>query len=113
MILVLFSSAEDVWPNEFVTDGHFQKSVLKFVWRPVKNKWFDDGLLYDLLLGLPLRVPKVCTIWLPWLLIFMRIQEMFNVSDGRDRNFGVDFLLLFVDFYLKSSGSRTIFNYRC
>ena len=33
-------------------------------------------------------------------LIFMRIQEIFNVTDaGRDRNFGDDFLFLFFDFY--------------
>ena len=29
----------------------------------------------------------------------MRIQEMFNVTDGHGRNFGVDFLFLFFDFY--------------
>ena len=39
-----------------------------------------------------LNVLKVNKIWLPWLLIYMRIYEMFNVTAGRDRNFGVDFL---------------------
>ena len=36
-------------------------------------------------------------------LIYMRIRtgKLFNVTDGRDRNFGVDFLLLFVHFYAK------------
>ena len=53
------------------------------------------GLLDDLLQGVPLSVLKVYTIWLPWLLIFMRIQEMLNVTDGRDRYFVVDFLFLF------------------
>ena len=51
-------------------------------------------------------------IWLPWLLIYMRIYEMFNVTDGRDRYFGVDFQLLFSHFYLKSLDSPNIFNYR-
>ena len=37
-------------------------------------------------------VLKVCKIWLPWLLIYMRIHEIFNVTDGRDKNVGVDFL---------------------
>ena len=35
------------------------------------------------------------SVYKKWLLIYMRIHEMFNVTDGRDRNFGVDFLLLF------------------
>ena len=37
---------------------------------------------------------------------------MLSVTDGRDRNFGVDFLLLFSHFYLKSLDSPNIFNYR-
>ena len=37
------------------------------------------------------------------LLIWIRIYEMFNVKDGRDRISGrVDFLLVFCHFYLKS-----------
>ena len=43
--------------------------------------------------------------------IYMRIQEMFNVTDGWDRNVGVDFLLLFFHFYLKSLDSPNIFHY--
>ena len=35
------------------------------------------------------------------------------ITDGRNRNFGVDFLFLFSDFYLKSVDSPNIFNYRC
>ena len=31
--------------------------------------------------------------------MYMWIHEMFNVTDGRDRNFGVDILLLFSHFY--------------
>ena len=48
---------------------------------------------YDLLwgVGLPLSVPESCH----GLLIYTRIHKMFNVTDGRDRNVGVDFLLLF------------------
>ena len=34
---------------------------------------------------------------------------MFNVTDGRDSNFGVDFLFLFFDFYLKSLDYPNIF----
>ena len=30
---------------------------------------------------------------------------MFNVTDGRDRNFGVDFLSIFFHFFLKSLDS--------
>ena len=37
---------------------------------------------------------------------------MYNVTDGRDRNFGVDFLLLFSNFYLKSLDLPDVFNYR-
>ena len=36
-----------------------------------------------------------------------------NVMDGRNRNVGVDFLFLFVLFYLKSLDSPDIFKYRC
>ena len=36
---------------------------------------------------------------------------MFNVTDGRDRNVGVDFLFSFFDFYLQSLDSPNIFNY--
>ena len=35
---------------------------------------------------------------------------MFNVTDGRDINFGVDLLLLFSHFYLKSLDSPNVFN---
>ena len=31
----------------------------------------------------------------------MWIQEMFNVTDGRDKNVGVDFQFLFLDFQLQ------------
>ena len=72
-----------------------------------------DGLLYDSLQWVPLSVLKFYIIWLPWLLIFMRIQEMFNVTDGRDRNFGVDLLFLFFDFFLKSLDLPNSFKYRC
>ena len=72
-----------------------------------------DGLLYDLLWGVPLSVLKVYIIWLSWLLIFMRIQEIFNITDGRDRNFGVDYPFLFFYFFQKSLDSPNIFNYRC
>ena len=71
-----------------------------------------DGLLYDLLWGVPLSVLKSDKIWLPWFLIYLRICEMFNVKDERDRNFGVDFLLLFCHYYLKCTDSPNIFNYR-
>ena len=71
-----------------------------------------DGLLYDSLQWVPLSVLKFYIIWLPWLLIFMRIQEMFNVTDGRDRNFGVDLLFLFFDFFLKSLDLPNSFKYR-
>ena len=37
---------------------------------------------------------------------------MFNVRDGRDRNFGVDLLFLSFDFYLESLDSPNVFNYR-
>ena len=43
----------------------------------------------------------------------MIIHKMFNVTDERDINFGVDFLLLFCHFYLKNLDSPNIFNYRC
>ena len=65
-------------------------------------------LLNDLLWGVPLSVLKVLKIWLPWLLIYMRIHEMFNVTDRRDTNFGVDFLSLFFHCYLKSWDSPNI-----
>ena len=39
----------------------------------------------------------------------MRIHEIFNVTDGRDRNVGVDFLLLFSHFYLKTLDSSYIY----
>ena len=42
----------------------------------------------------------------------MIIQEMFNVKEGRDRNFGVDLLFLFFDFFFKSLDLPNIFNYR-
>ena len=61
----------------------------------------------------PLSVLKVYNIWLPWLLAYMKIHEMFNVMDGRDKNLGVDFLWLFFNFYLKTMDSLNIFNYRC
>ena len=61
----------------------------------------------------PLGVLKINKIWLPWLLIYMIIYKMFNLTDGRDRNFGVDFLLLFCHLYLKNLDSPNIFNYRC
>ena len=54
-----------------------------------------DSLRYDLLSGVPLSVLKVYKIWLPWLFIYLRIHEMFTVTDGRDRYFGVDFLSLY------------------
>ena len=38
---------------------------------------------------------------------------MFHVTDESDRNFGVDFLFLFFDFFLKSLDLPNIFNYRC
>ena len=44
-------------------------------------------------------------------IMYIIIHEMFNVMDGRDRNFGVDFLLLFSHFDLKSFDSPNIFNY--
>ena len=47
---------------------------------------------------------NVYIIWLALLLNFMRIQEIFNITEGRDINFGVDFLLLIFDFYLKKFG---------
>ena len=73
-----------------------------------------DGLLYDLLWGVPLSALKVYTIWLPWWLIFKRIQKCsMYITDWCDRNFGVDFLFFFFDFYLKSLDSPNIFNYRC
>ena len=59
-----------------------------------------------------ISVLEIYKIWLPWLLIYMRIQVMYNVTDGRDRNFGVDFLLLFSNFYLKSLDLPDVFNYR-
>ena len=43
---------------------------------------------------------KVRRILLPWLLIYLRI----NVTDGRDRLFGVDFVLLLSYLYLKQLG---------
>ena len=43
--------------------------------------------------------------------MYIIIHEMFNVMDRRDRNFGVDFLLLFSHFDLKSFDSPNIFNY--
>ena len=61
-----------------------------------------DGLPCDLLWGVPLSVLKMYKIWLPWLLIVMRIHEMFSVMEGHNINFGVDFLLLFFPFYLKN-----------
>ena len=33
---------------------------------------------------------------------FSEYSVLLNVMDGRDRNFGVDFLFLFFDFFLKS-----------
>ena len=69
-----------------------------------------DGLLYDLLWGVPLSVLEGYKIWLPWFLIYMRIHEMFNVTDGRDIHLGVVFILLFSHFYLKSLDSPNIFN---
>ena len=98
--------------DQFVTDGHFQK-----VWRPdCENKWLDvmvcfmiycEGYHYNV------SVLNVYTIWLPWLLIYMGIHEMFNIADGCNIIFGVDFLLFFFHFYLKSLDSPNIFNYRC
>ena len=38
---------------------------------------------------------------------------MFSVTSGRDRNVGVDFLVIFFDFFLKSLDLTNIFNYRC
>ena len=37
---------------------------------------------------------------------------MFNVTDERDINFGVDFQFLFLDFYLKSLNSPNTSNYK-
>ena len=47
--------------------------------------------------------------------MYMKIHEIFYVMDRRDRNFGVDFQLLFFLFCLslKSLDSPDIFNYRC
>ena len=95
--------------DQFGTDGHFQKCQCL---KACENKWFDV-MLYDLLWGVPLSVLKVYTIWLPLLFIYIRIHEMFNVTDGRDKNVGVEFLLLFFHFNLKSLDSPNIFNYRC
>ena len=38
---------------------------------------------------------------------------MFNVTVRQDRNLGVDFLILFCYFYLKSLDSPNTFNYQC
>ena len=54
--------------------------------------------------GVPLSVLTFYIIWLPWLLVFKRIQEMFNVTDGRDKISGVDLLFLFFDFFSKEFG---------
>ena len=40
-----------------------------------------DGLLYDLLWRVLISVLKVHKMWLPWLLILMRINEMFNATE--------------------------------
>ena len=98
--------------DQFVTDGHFQNSQSLKVCEKLVVRC--DDLLYDLLWGIySLSVLKVNKIWLPWLLSYIRIHEMFNVTDGRDRNLGVDFLLLVCYFYLKSSHSPNILNCRC
>ena len=38
----------------------------------------------------------------------MRIQEIVNITDGRDKNFSVDFLFLFFDFYLKTISNQAL-----
>ena len=95
-----------------VCNGRTFSKISKF-----EGLWKISGEMWWFALWFIVRVPlsalKVYKIWLPWLLIYMRIHEMFNVTDGRDINFGVDFLLLFVHFYLKSLNSPNIFNYRC
>ena len=45
--------------------------------------------------------------------IYMRIHEIFNVTDERDRNANVEFLSLFCHFDVKSFGlGYNTFNYR-
>ena len=73
----------------------------------MKNKWLDVMVCFMIYVGgVALSVLKVYIIWLPWLLIFMRIQEIFNVTDGRDRNFDfdVDFPFLSLRFLSKEFG---------
>ena len=38
---------------------------------------------------------------------------MFNVTDERERNSGVNLIFLFFDFFLRSLDLPNIFNYRC
>ena len=45
--------------------------------------------------------------------IYMIIHKIFNVTDGHERNIGVDFVLLICHFYQKNLDSPNIFSYRC
>ena len=97
--------------NKFVTDGLFHNFN---VWRPVKNTWLavmDCVMTYCE--GCHEVYWKINKIWLPWLLVYVRIHEIFNVTEGRDRNVGVDFLLLFCHCYLKGLQHPNTFNHIC
>ena len=68
-----------------------------------------NGLLHDCFM----MYQNCIRFWLPWLPIYMRIHEKFNATDGRDRKFGVDFLVhvLLCHFYLNSLDTPNIFKY--
>ena len=66
-------------------------------------EWFmihEEGYYYSLL--------QVNTVWLSWLLMYMRTHDMLNVTNRRDRTFGVEILLIFCHVYLKVLNSPYI-----
>ena len=66
-------------------------------------EWFmihEEGYYYSLL--------QVNTVWLSWLLMYMRTHDMLNVTNRRERTFGAEILLLFCHVYLKVLNSPYI-----
>ena len=55
-------------------------------------------------------VLKVYKIWLPWLLIYMRIHEIFNVTDGRNRNLVLTFYNYSFSISIYRAWTRLIFS---
>ena len=83
------------------------------VWRPVKNKWLDAMVCYMIYYEGYHQVYWKFINLVAMVTYLHENPRKVKCNNGRDRNFGVDFLFLFFDFFPKSLDLPNIFNYRC